>query len=440
MMEEAADDTNGDSTFEFVAVKDAAMHSDTPEGKPDESNVASAERTQPPQPSSPSSPPVATTVPATFQPAMPPQTVTQSQAPLRPVAPSFQPMAPSFQPGPSPSYASSGPMPGPPPPPTATSAAATRGGTPLSARYVPPYQPPSQPSYQPPPPPQGAGAQHPMGPPPPQQYYTSQPSYSSYSGSGDQSFAVSLPTDYDSATMMRPSSTSGNDGVWGWLKGNDFLSKVAEKAKNSVDSMITTLDPGMKEFIYSGGDIDVLVASDDDVRVIGPIRESFQKVFGRATVTGITMPPSNMAPQPVGFAAGLKAAEDKITSLQQTGRVSVSQPTIAVESFIVELTPDSWFDVHCLVLKDDANGLSLHTFGQATPVPAEFIAEIQDRTPADYPLRWCGLAVTVGEVAGPRLLVPQCEWRAVLGGVSDTQLISSAACALASMYRRALRR
>lgn len=417
MMEEAADDTNGDSTFEFVAVKDAAMHSDTPESKPDDCNVASTERAQPQQ----SSPPVVTTVPATFQPTMPPQTVTQSQAPLRPVVPPFQP-------GPFPSYASSGPpMPGPPPPPAGTATAAAVRGTPLTARYVPPYQPPPV-----------GGAQHPVGPPP-QQYYTSQPSYSSYSGSGDQSFAVSLPTDYDSA-MMRPSSSSGNDGVWGWFKGNDFLSKVAEKAKNSVDSMITTLDPGMKEFIYSGGDIDVLVASDDDVRVIGPIRESFQKVFGRATVTGITMPPSNMAPQPVGFAAGLKAAEDKITSLQQTGRVSASQPTIAVESFIVELTPDSWFDMHCLVLKDDSNGLSLHTFGQATPVPAEFIAEIQDRTPADYPLRWCGLAVTVGEVAGPRLLVPQCEWRAVLGGVSDTQLISSAACALASMYRRALHR
>ncbi|KAH7961152.1 hypothetical protein HPB52_004331 [Rhipicephalus sanguineus] len=152
------------------------------------------------------------------------------------------------------------------------------------------------------------------------------------------------------------------------------------------------------------------------------------------------MPPSNMAPQPVGFAAGLKAAEDKITSLQMRGRVPAALPILAVESFIVELTPDSWFDMHCLVLKDDSSGVFLHTFGQPTPVPAEFIAEIQDRTPADYPLRWCGLAVTVGEVASPRLVVPQSEWRAVLGGISDAQLVSSAACALASMYRRALRR
>ncbi|KAL1430937.1 hypothetical protein MTO96_014362 [Rhipicephalus appendiculatus] len=407
MMEEAADDANGDSTFEFVAVKDASMHSDTTEPKTDDSaagstvktqqTAGSVEKTQ--QKAAPSSPPVVTTVPTSFQPAMPPQTLTQSQAPLRPSPFQHTQVSSAYSPG--------GTL-----PPQGATAAVT---APVPGSYASQF-------------------------PPPMQYYTSQPSYAypAYStGSGDQSFSVALPTDYD---QNLPQSPSGNSGMWGWFKGNDFLNKVAEKAKNSVDSMITTLDPGMKEFIYSGGDIDILVASHDDLRIIGPVREAFQKVFGRATVTGVTMPPSNMAPQPVGFAAGLKAAEDKITSLQMTGRVPAAQPILAVESFIVELTPDSWFDMHCLVLKDDPSGVFLHTFGQPTPVPAEIVAEIQDRTPADYPLRWCGLAVTVGEVASPRLVVPQSEWRAVLGGIPDAQLVSSAACALASMYRRALRR
>lgn len=42
-------------------------------------------------------------------------------------------------------------------------------------------------------------------------------------------------------------------GLLGWVKGavgsGGLLSKVAEKAKNSVDSMITTLDPQMREFL-----------------------------------------------------------------------------------------------------------------------------------------------------------------------------------------------
>ncbi|XP_050044433.1 protein PRRC1-like isoform X2 [Dermacentor andersoni] len=403
MMEEAADDANGDSTFEFVAVKDTAMHSDTAEAKPDDSAAGSMERTQQ---MTPSSPPVVTTVPTSFQPAMPPQTLTQSQAPLRPSPFQHTQVTSAYSPG------------GMHPPQGVTAAAAV--AAPAPGAYASQFPPPLQPAYQPP----QMGAQHQSQPPP-------------QHGSGDQSFSVSLPADYD---QNLPQSSSGTVGVWGWFKGNDFLNKVAEKAKNSVDSMITTLDPGMKEFIYSGGDIDILVASHDEIRIIGPVREAFQKIFGRATVTGVTMPPSNMAPQPVGFAAGLQAAEDRITSLQQTGRVSAAQPILAVESFIVELTSDSWFDMHCLVLKDDPSGLLLHTFGQPTPVPAEFIAEMQDRTPADYPLRWCGLAVTVGEVASPRLVVPQSEWRAILGGIPDSQLVSSAACALASMYRRALRR
>lgn len=53
----------------------------------------------------------------------------------------------------------------------------------------------------------------------------------------------------ESLTML------GQDGggFIGWMKGavssGGILSKVAEKAKNSVDSMITTLDPQMREYI-----------------------------------------------------------------------------------------------------------------------------------------------------------------------------------------------
>lgn len=42
-------------------------------------------------------------------------------------------------------------------------------------------------------------------------------------------------------------------GIITWVKGamssGGILQKVAEKAKNSVDTMITTLDPQMKEYL-----------------------------------------------------------------------------------------------------------------------------------------------------------------------------------------------
>lgn len=43
----------------------------------------------------------------------------------------------------------------------------------------------------------------------------------------------------------------------------------------SVETMITTLDPQMKDFIYSGGDIYITVASEKEAQV-RPVRDAFQ--------------------------------------------------------------------------------------------------------------------------------------------------------------------
>lgn len=101
---------------------------------------------------------------------------------------------------------------------------------------------------------------------------------------------------------------SRGSGLFGWMKeampGKSILAKVAEKARSSVDTMITTLDPQMKEFICmfcmmakhlktvmrtnfrfidSGGDIDIAVASSKELKV-SAVREAFQTVYGKATV------------------------------------------------------------------------------------------------------------------------------------------------------------
>lgn len=47
--------------------------------------------------------------------------------------------------------------------------------------------------------------------------------------------------------------TQGGSALFGWMKGavssGGILQKVAEKAKNSVDTIVTTLDPQMREYI-----------------------------------------------------------------------------------------------------------------------------------------------------------------------------------------------
>lgn len=53
-------------------------------------------------------------------------------------------------------------------------------------------------------------------------------------------------------TQLQDSGMVGS-GLLSWVKetvvNSNVLSKVAEKAKNSVNTMITTLDPQMREFI-----------------------------------------------------------------------------------------------------------------------------------------------------------------------------------------------
>jgi hypothetical protein len=42
---------------------------------------------------------------------------------------------------------------------------------------------------------------------------------------------------------------SQQSGLFSWISGNKMLSKMVEKTKSSMETMITTLDPGMKEII-----------------------------------------------------------------------------------------------------------------------------------------------------------------------------------------------
>lgn len=49
-----------------------------------------------------------------------------------------------------------------------------------------------------------------------------------------------------------------------------------------------------------------------------------------------------IAPQPVGYTAGIKGAEERINNLRRSGQVSPQQVCVAVESFIVDLQPEKY--------------------------------------------------------------------------------------------------
>ncbi|KAJ8338660.1 hypothetical protein SKAU_G00354460 [Synaphobranchus kaupii] len=229
-------------------------------------------------------------------------------------------------------------------------------------------------------------------------------------------------------------------GLWGFIKGvagNPMVKTVLDKTKHSVESMITTLDPGMAPYIKSGGDLDIVVTSDKEVKVAA-VRDAFQEVFGLAMVTG-EAGQSNIAPQPVGYAAGVKGAQERIDSLRRAGVIHEKQPVVSVENFIAELFPDKWFDIGCLILEDPGSGIRIETFTQATPLALEHVQQAQSLTPPDYSLRWSGLLVTVGEVLERNFpQVSRTDWHLAFTGMSRRQMIFSAAKGLAGMYKQRL--
>ncbi|XP_053676186.1 protein PRRC1-like [Anopheles nili] len=235
--------------------------------------------------------------------------------------------------------------------------------------------------------------------------------------------------------------TQGGSALFGWMKGavsgSGILQKVAEKAKNSVDTIVTTLDPQMKEYINSGGDTEVIVASDKDDKV-RPVREAFQTVFGKATIIGLAAQAVGIAAQPVGFAAGLKGAEHRINSIRaENPRVDDHLPVVAVENFLVELFPDQWFEASVIVLFDYAKNILLKTVTQMTPIPLPVITALQADTPADYLLKDTGFAITVGSIMARNLNTSHTEWHRAYTSVSRPEMILAAAKTIATLYKQA---
>ncbi|XP_065218341.1 protein PRRC1-like [Planococcus citri] len=241
-------------------------------------------------------------------------------------------------------------------------------------------------------------------------------------------------------------SPEGNDGslgssIFGWVKdtvgttGTSLLSKVAEKAKSSVDSVITTLDPQMRDFIPNNGGVEIIVASDKEIEV-SPIREAFQQTFSRSSVRGLETDTIEVAKQIVGFDSASQASTLRVDSIRNQHPVNC--PIIAVQSFIAEISEDKWYDLDLLVLHDLEKGLQLETYSQMIPIPTSIINLAREDTEKDYKYSKSGFSVTVSHIMGNNLQVHPSEWHETLTGVSRRSRILFAAKVLANLYKNTL--
>ncbi|XP_026743224.1 protein PRRC1-like isoform X3 [Trichoplusia ni] len=254
----------------------------------------------------------------------------------------------------------------------------------------------------------------------------------------------SLPPDSTSEIEQLGDIMPGS-GLFTWMKGavstGGLLHRVAEKAKSSVDSMITTLDPQMKEYLRSGGDLLIVVASDKEAK-ISPIRDAFQTVFGKANVVGYAAQSDVTAAQPVGYAAAYAAAKQRIAHIRSVhSELHNNVPIVAVEGFLQECVTDSpsgWYDVSLLILSQPSLGIELQLQSQGTSVAAAAVAAAAAATPSDYEHAQTGYSVTIGSIMAASLQVPHTQWQEAATGVSRQDILQLAARSLAGSYKRLL--
>lgn len=284
--------------------------------------------------------------------------------------------------------------------------------------------------------------------------FTSSSSVSNQSEFHPTKFTPAIPVDIQpsptSASIPKPLETSPSEDIvaetqadsagslFSWMKdtvsqqSQSILSKVAEKAKHSVDSVITTLDPQMREFI--GGnkpEITVIVASDKEIK-ISPVREAIQALFPSSSVHGIGVHP-RCASQPVGFEAASKAANSRVRTLREIH--NIQGPVVIVENFIAEIMPQKWYDLGLVLLDDNLKECQLETYTQMVPVPTGIVQIAETETPSDYAHKSTGYSVTIGSLMAKNLETDHSEWQMALSGVSRRQMILTAAKVIANLYK-----
>ncbi|RWS12628.1 Protein PRRC1-like protein [Dinothrombium tinctorium] len=243
--------------------------------------------------------------------------------------------------------------------------------------------------------------------------------------------------------LSQPSSMSptkaDNAGFLGWLSSNQFLNQVAKKARNSVDTMITTLDPGMKEFLR--GDVSIVVSSTDDVKVTA-VRDAFIDTFGRATVKGVESHASSIAIQPFGVDSAVGAAKERIYNIrtEQSSVVPQNQVIVSVENVIFELSPEKFYNFEYLLLDDPLISLSLDIYSQSIWIPSECVNRLKFETPSDYVFRDSGFSLTIDEIMAQKLNVARDKWHDMWTGLSRNKIIYNAAFVLANLYKVKLSR
>lgn len=212
---------------------------------------------------------------------------------------------------------------------------------------------------------------------PQQSFVNIQPGYSQFP---TNQFSAAIPPSksfHGTSSMSNyneEESALSGAGFRNWLSNmrdavnsSGIISKVVEKTKSSVDTIITTLDPQMSEVIYSGGDLEFVVVSQNEEE-IASIREAVHSIFGKAWINGMSL---NL-PDAQEYSPDLQSAINRGVWKINESLNFKKNPTVAIQNILLQVN-ESWFEQTALVIKDPERNLILQNFTQTIPIPVSFV-------------------------------------------------------------------
>ncbi|XP_055357905.1 uncharacterized protein LOC129602781 [Paramacrobiotus metropolitanus] len=313
---------------------------------------------------------------------------------------------------------------------------------PVAAAQSPPGMPPVPPPFSTPSfPGQAPGSYESSGltsiPPPlaipAQSSYGTNPGYGQATQASYDVQSYNSGNQYNSGTHGQGTGGSSFSKSWLAQASFDTIKNVTEKAKSTVATIMTTLDPQLKSYTGTapgGGEqltkeITIFYIGNETNNMMDALKMGFEGVYRTCYVytrSGTAVGHK----QQTSFAEALNVATQTLNLARSAPQLQTS-PLIAVEPFVVELFPENWYVGSCVALSIPGGAL-LHVFTQLSQLPTGLISLPQGMTVLPTPLDEMVTRVIPNTTRD--------SWMEPVTGVSWGATVALAARLLAANYRR----